>query len=283
MTLGPVHVDVLFSPGCVPAPVPAPVCLCVCLCVIINPTTVLCVCVSPHLPRPYQREAEEANGWLRERMATATSDDVGKDQEACELLLAKLETFRQETEAHRGERVAAVADRAAALLTELGGGGGGDVTATRLRRVGELRDSLLTAWDALVQAMAAREVRLDEAHVVHSFQREADETRQALAERRAVVLAAAEDLGRDVASVEALQRKHEGFARGLAALQLSVDDVQGRAARLQAEHPGHAATVSPRPSPLSPLPHHYHPHNLPPPVPSSRCPWVPAGRLLSMM
>lgn len=45
-----------------------------------------------------------------------------------------------------------------------------------------------------------------------------------------------DDCGRDLASVQALQRKHEGLERELAALEDKVGDVGEEARRLQGRH-----------------------------------------------
>ena len=49
-----------------------------------------------------------------------------------------------------------------------------------------------------------------------------------------------DDYGRDLASVQALQRKHEGLERDLAALEDKVKVLGEEARRLQLKHPDNA-------------------------------------------
>ena len=58
------------------------------------------------------------------------------------------------------------------------------------------------------------------AHQVQKFVRAADETKSWMNEKDTALLS--DDFGRDLASVQALQRKHEGLERDLAALKDKV-------------------------------------------------------------
>ena len=53
-----------------------------------------------------------------------------------------------------------------------------------------------------------------------------------------------DDCGRDLASVQALQRKHEGLERELAALDDKVGDLGEEARRLQGRHPDSADRIA---------------------------------------
>ena len=53
-----------------------------------------------------------------------------------------------------------------------------------------------------------------------------------------------DDCGRDLASVQALQRKHEGLERELAALEDKVGQLGEEARRLQVEHPDSADRIA---------------------------------------
>lgn len=62
--------------------------------------------------------------------------------------------------------------------------------------------------------------RLFGAHEIQRFNRDADETIVWIAEKDNML--STDDYGRDLASVQALQRKHEGVERDLAALEEKV-------------------------------------------------------------
>lgn len=71
-------------------------------------------------------------------------------------------------------------------------------------------------WRALEEQTEQREQQLGSAHEVQRFHRDVDETKDWIAEKDEAL--DSEDFGRDLRSVQALQRKHEGVERDLAAL-----------------------------------------------------------------
>lgn len=71
--------------------------------------------------------------------------------------------------------------------------------------------------------------------------RDANETKSWMKEKDRALLT---DDGRDLASVQALQRKHEGLERELAALENKVGDLGEEARRLQARHPESADRIA---------------------------------------
>ena len=68
-----------------------------------------------------------------------------------------------------------------------------------------------------MQSTAARRQQLEGAHDVQKFIRAVDETKLWMNEKSNAVML--DDYGRDLASVQALQRKHEGLERDLDALE----------------------------------------------------------------
>lgn len=71
-------------------------------------------------------------------------------------------------------------------------------------------------WSSLQQLTQDRAKQLGSAHEVQRFHRDVDETKDWIQEKDEALNN--EDLGRDLRSVQALQRKHEGLERDLAAL-----------------------------------------------------------------
>ena len=69
---------------------------------------------------------------------------------------------------------------------------------------------------------------------VHNDPRDADETKSWINEKDTVL--SSDDYGRDLASVQALQRKHEGLERDLAALEDKVRQLGEKARTLQAQY-----------------------------------------------
>ena len=82
------------------------------------------------------------------------------------------------------------------------------------------KTELLEAWARLKSLAVARQQRLLGAHEIQRFNRDADETIAWIAEKDAVI--SIDDFGKDLASVQTLQRKHEGVERDLAALEVHI-------------------------------------------------------------
>ncbi|XP_070407808.1 spectrin alpha chain, non-erythrocytic 1-like [Nothobranchius furzeri] len=76
---------------------------------------------------------------------------------------------------------------------------------------------------------------LGSAHEVQRFHRDADETKEWIEEKNQALNT--DNYGHDLASVQALQRKHEGFERDLAALGDKVKSLGETAERLIQSHP----------------------------------------------
>lgn len=76
------------------------------------------------------------------------------------------------------------------------------------------------AWQRLKQLSLLRQERLFGAHEIQRFNRDADETIAWINEKDAIL--SSDDVGHDLASVQALQRKHEAIERDLAALEDKV-------------------------------------------------------------
>lgn len=83
-----------------------------------------------------------------------------------------------------------------------------------------------------------REQRLQAAGEIHRFHRDVAEALSRIQEKEAALL---EDLGRDLNSVLALIRRHEGFENDLVALEAQLQVLVEDASRLQAHYPGNNA------------------------------------------
>merc|ERR1719394_1463771 len=103
------------------------------------------------------------------------------------------------------------------------------------------KTELLEAWARLKALATERQQKLFGAHEIQRFNRDADETIAWIAEKDSVL--SAEDFGKDLASVQTLQRKHEGIERDLAALEDRVRTIGQEAARLCDIHGEHADQI----------------------------------------
>ncbi|KAF7653753.1 hypothetical protein LDENG_00078840 [Lucifuga dentata] len=179
----------------------------------------------------YLRECEDALDWISDKEAIATSEELGQDLEHVELLQKKFEEFQTDLAAHE-ERVNEVNQLAAKLIQE---------THPESELIVRKQDEVNAAWQRLKGLAQQRQGKLFGAAEVQRFNRDVDETISWIKEKEQLM--ASDDFGRDLASVQALLRKHEGLERDLAALEDKVNTLGGDAERLQQTHPQNAAQI----------------------------------------
>lgn len=88
----------------------------------------------------------------------------------------------------------------------------------------------------LQEQIALRKKRLANAAEIHRFNRDMNELISRIQEKDAKLTL--DDLGRDLASAEALQRKHEVFKRELMSVERQVDELLAESTRLQNTYQG---------------------------------------------
>lgn len=170
------------------------------------------------------RHCDEVMFWIHDKEAFVTTDEFGHDLEHVEVLQRKFDEFQKDM-ASQEYRVTEVNELADKLLLD-----GHPERDTILRRKEELNES----WQRLKQLAILRQEKLFGAHEIQRFNRDADETMAWIAEKDVVL--SSDDFGRDLASVQTLQRKHEGIERDLAALEDKVYTLGAEADRLAAIH-----------------------------------------------
>ncbi|XP_009999117.1 PREDICTED: spectrin alpha chain, non-erythrocytic 1 [Chaetura pelagica] len=103
------------------------------------------------------------------------------------------------------------------------------------------QDEVNASWQRLKGLALQRQGKLFGAAEVQRFNRDVDETISWIKEKGQLM--ASDDFGRDLASVQALLRKHEGLERDLAALEDKVKALCAEADRLQQSHPINASQI----------------------------------------
>uniref|UniRef100_A0A673ARB3 Spectrin alpha chain, non-erythrocytic 1 n=1 Tax=Sphaeramia orbicularis TaxID=375764 RepID=A0A673ARB3_9TELE len=179
----------------------------------------------------YLRECEDALDWISDKETMATSEELGQDLEHVELLQKKFEEFQTDLAAHE-ERVNEVNQLAAKLIQE---------AHPEAELIVRKQDEVNAAWQRLKGLAQQRQGKLFGAAEVQRFNRDVDETISWIKEKEQLM--ASDDFGRDLASVQALLRKHEGLERDLAALNDKVNTLGGDAERLQQTHPQNATQI----------------------------------------
>uniref|UniRef100_A0AAX7V4E4 Spectrin alpha chain, non-erythrocytic 1 n=1 Tax=Astatotilapia calliptera TaxID=8154 RepID=A0AAX7V4E4_ASTCA len=179
----------------------------------------------------YLRECEDALDWISDKEAIATSEELGQDLEHVQLLQKKFEEFQTDLAAHE-ERVNEVNQLAAKLIQE---------SHPEAELIVRKQDEVNAAWQRLKGLAQQRQGKLFGAAEVQRFNRDVDETISWIKEKEQLM--GSDDFGRDLASVQALLRKHEGLERDLAALEDKVKTLGGDAEHLQQTHPQNASQI----------------------------------------
>eukprot|EP00049_Salpingoeca_infusionum_P005668 m.95130 g.95130 ORF g.95130 m.95130 type:complete len:1541 (-) comp13042_c3_seq2:1360-5982(-) len=180
----------------------------------------------------FKRKVDEFTHWVEQNMATATSKDIGENIEDCILLQKSFDDFEQLV-SNSSSRLDALVLEAAKLRT---------AGHSKISTIQDLVYAMENQWKALEEAIAARHKALSSAASVLQFHRDASETMDWIQEKENELDVS--DFGTDVASVEALQRKHDVLERDLEALGSKLEKVFGEAGRLIALHPSHAQPIT---------------------------------------
>merc|ERR1711892_334918 len=160
-----------------------------------------------------------------------TTEEFGHDLEHVEVLQRKFDEFQKDM-ASQEFRVTDVCETADKLV--------GD-QHPESETVSTKKAELLEAWARLKSLAIARQQALLGAHEIQRFNRDADETVAWITEKDTVL--SSDDFGKDLASVQTLQRKHEGIERDLAALEDRVRTINQEAVRLCDIHGKHADQI----------------------------------------
>ncbi|KAK0173670.1 hypothetical protein PV328_006832 [Microctonus aethiopoides] len=177
----------------------------------------------------YFLESAELEQWIKEQEQAAASEDYGQDYEHLLILQTKFNDFKHRIEAG-SERFNQCQELAKKLITN---------ESPYIHDIEKRQEQLGESWQHLLGLIRHREQRLQAAGEIHRFHRDVAEALSRIQEKEAAV---PEDLGRDLNSVLALIRRHEGFDNDLFALQAQLQVLIDDAARLQALYPGNNAT-----------------------------------------
>ncbi|XP_044574402.1 spectrin beta chain, non-erythrocytic 1 isoform X3 [Cotesia glomerata] len=195
----------------------------------------------------YFLESRELEQWIKEQEQAAGSEDYGHDYEHLLILQTKFNDFKHRIEAG-SERFNQCEELAKKLISnespyiqdiekrqeQLGGDEDDPVAQVRRKH-----KHMWESWQHLLGLIRHREQRLQAAGEIHRFHRDVAEVLSRIQEKEAAL---PEDLGRDLNSVLALIRRHEGFENDLVALEAQLQVLVEDASRLQTLYPGNNAS-----------------------------------------
>ena len=151
---------------------------------------------------------------------------MSDDLEQVEVMQKKFDDFQTDLKANE-VRLAEMNEIAMQLVT-LG------QTDAAIKIQAQLED-LNKKWTDLQSVTSERVAAFEKAHEVQRFHRDVDETKDWIQEKDEAL--SIDDLGKDLRSVQALQRKHEGLERDLAALGDKIRQLDELGRKLIRLHP----------------------------------------------
>ncbi|CAJ0599218.1 unnamed protein product [Cylicocyclus nassatus] len=178
------------------------------------------------------REARDLAEWIKSKEAVAAQEGIVTDLEQVEMMQKNFDDFKDELKAK--EIRLQEMNQIATTLTSV------EQTETAVR-IRQQIDDLNVRWRSIEEQTEQREQQLASVHEVQRFHRDIDEAKDWIREKD--VALDSDDFGRDLRSVQALRRKHEGIERDLAALGDSIKDLEEKANRLRQSHPEAAEQV----------------------------------------
>lgn len=156
----------------------------------------------------FNNQVEKIEAWIRDKEMMVQAGDVGKDYEHCLSLQRKLDDVDSDMRVDdaRMKTINALADK---LIKQ-----GKD---EETRAIHQRRDDLNNKWRGLQGALGAYRETLSGALEIHLFNRDIDDTNQRVVEKSLAMNT--NDVGKDLAGVDHLQRKQEAMERDMTAIE----------------------------------------------------------------
>lgn len=178
-------------------------------------------------------QLEKIEAWKRDKEIMIQAGDTGKDLEHCNALRRKLDDVDSDmrVDEQRIESINILADK---LLSQEKG-------PTEMKNVEERRTEFNQQWKQLQTALNKYREQLDGAYEVHVFHKDVDDTSERIAEKSLAMNI--DDTGKDLAAVEALQRKQETLERDMTAVEQKIAEHEKAAIKLRKRHPDRAQVI----------------------------------------
>ena len=178
------------------------------------------------------RDAAELSNWIKAQTNSPIVEEISEDLEQVELMQKKFDDFQSNLKANE-VRLAEMNEIAMQLVTL----GQTDAAMEIQARLHDLNQK----WTDLQQATTEKVTSFERAHEVQRFHRDVDETKDWIQEKDEAL--SIDELGKDLRSVQALQRKHEGLERDLAALGEKITQLNDSANKLSRIHPDSSQVI----------------------------------------
>ncbi|KPJ18807.1 Spectrin beta chain, brain 4 [Papilio machaon] len=183
----------------------------------------------------FNQHLDKIEAWIRDKEMMVQAHELGRDYEHCSALLRKLDDLDSDMKVDdkRVRALVALADK----LLQKGGGAGAQAGGVAARR-----DAVLGRWRALSGALQAYRDRLDAALLLHSFNRDVEETAERISKKAAAF--SSEERGRELPAAEELRRRHLARWAEARAVADRLKVLHQEGDRLAASHPESAGEIS---------------------------------------
>jgi spectrin alpha len=172
------------------------------------------------------REAADLCNWIKQKEQYAQVPDMKDNLEQVEVMQKRFDDFQIDLKAN--EVRLAEMNEIAMHLVSLG------QTEAAYSIQGQLEE-VNKKWTDLQTATNSKMSVFERAHEVQRFHRDVDEAKEWIQEKDEAL--SIDDVGKNLRQVQALQRKHEGLERDLAALQQKINRLDENAGTLKENHP----------------------------------------------
>ncbi|XP_041352702.1 spectrin beta chain, non-erythrocytic 5-like isoform X2 [Gigantopelta aegis] len=169
----------------------------------------------------FNEQADKVEMWMREKETLISQGDLGKDYEHCLELQKKVNDQESAGITVDEKRIKAINDLADRLVSQ----GRTDTQAVKKKR-----EDMNHKWKNLQGDLNSYKGKLAAALELHAFNRDVDDFNDRVHEKSALL--SVQDLGKDLAGVQALQRKQEDIERDMSALQNQLEKIETTAAKL---------------------------------------------------
>lgn len=179
----------------------------------------------------FNRECDEVAKWIEDKEKVACSEETGKDLEHVEIVQKRFSDFARDL-ISSGDRVDRVTNMAASLTAE---------KHTDSNHITQRKETINHQWEHLRELTDTRTITLETAKKIHTFNRDANDTVQQIKEKEKAL--SGDDYGKDLSSVQSLQKKHNGFEHDLAPLEQRVQQLSQDGGKLRSAHPESARPI----------------------------------------
>jgi spectrin alpha len=176
-----------------------------------------------HEQQQYLRNVDDVEQWLAEVQSQLASDDYGRDLNSVINLQKKHNLLEAEIASHKDRIV-----NFTKLADKFEKDGHYDAPLIRAKQ-----KEVSARYDALRDPMRRRKRKLEDSHRVHIFYRNVDDEEDWIREREP--LAASPNIGRDLITVQSLQKRHNALQAEIRDHKPRIQDLENEARQLIAE------------------------------------------------